>query len=101
MGGLVSDSKEKAQLLIDQFKSAFTKDTGDTHLPDTTKRCRTQIPPLSITTIGVEKLLRNINPAKAQGPDMIPNLVLKTCASQLAPALSTIFQISIDSGKLP
>ena len=49
----------------------------------------------------VQKLLQGINISKAQGPDKIANIMLKTCAIQLAPALSTIFQRSIDLGKLP
>ncbi|XP_061168251.1 uncharacterized protein LOC133177179 [Saccostrea echinata] len=42
----------------------------------------------------------NINICKAQGPDKIPNIVLKTCATQLAPGLAIIFQHSVDAGKL-
>ena len=45
--------------------------------------------------------LININTSKAEGPDNISNTVFKNCASQLSPALATIFQCSIDSGKLP
>ena len=100
MGQLVSDSKEKAQLLVEQFQSVFTRD-DDQRLPDTKKRARRPISPLHITTNGVEKLLHGINTAKAQGPDRVANIMLKTCASQLAPALTNIFQRSIDCGKLP
>ncbi|XP_053403025.1 uncharacterized protein LOC128558204 [Mercenaria mercenaria] len=101
MGRLLNNSKDKAQILVDQFRSVFTKDNGDTQLPNTTKRSRTSIPPLRITTKGVEKLLLAINTAKTQGPDMIPNIILKTCAHELAPALTTIFQLSVDTGSLP
>ena len=83
-----------------QFQSVFTYD-DDQQLPDTKKRARLPISPLHITTNGVEKLFQGINMAKAQGPDQIPNVMLKTCASQLAPTLRNIFQCSIDSGKLP
>ena len=100
MGQLVNDSKEKAQILVEQFQSVFTRD-DDQQLPDTKKRARRPIPPLRITTDGVEKLLRGINTAKAQGPDKIANIMLKTCASQIAPALTNIFQRSVNSGKLP
>ena len=100
MGQLVSDCKEKAQILVEQFQSVFTRD-DDQNLPDTKKRVKRPISPLRITTSGVEKLLLGINTSKAQGPDKIPNIMLKTCASKLAPALATIFQCSIDSGKLP
>ena len=95
MGQLVNDSKENSQQLVEQFQSVFTRD-DDQGLPDTKKRARRPISPLHITTNGVEKLLRGINTAKAQAPDM-----LKTCASQLAPALTNIFQRPIDCGKLP
>ena len=100
MGQLVNDSKEKAQLLVEQFQSVFTRD-DDQRLPDTKKRARRPISPLHITTNGVEKLLHGINTAKAQAPDRIANIMLKTCASQLAPALTNILQRSIDCGKLP
>ena len=46
-------------------------------------------------------LLLGINISKAQGPDKIPNIMQKTCANQLAPAMTTVFQGSTDSGKLP
>ena len=85
---------------MEQFQSVFTRD-DDQRLPDTKKRARRPISPLHITTNGVEKLLRGINTAKAQRPDRIANIMLKTCASQLAPALTNIFQRSIDCGKLP
>jgi hypothetical protein len=45
--------------------------------------------------------MKNIHPSKASGPDNIPNRVLKQCSDHLAPALTIIFQCSIDHGKLP
>ena len=39
--------------------------------------------------------------SKSIGPDNISNVILKNCASQLAPGLSAIFQKSIDCGDLP
>ena len=101
MGQLLNDSKDKAQILVDQFKSVFTQHKNDSFLPEVKKKAKTPIPPIRITTQGVEKLLNNINTSKATGPDKISNIMLKTCASQLAPALRTIFQRSIDTGKLP
>jgi hypothetical protein len=35
------------------------------------------IPPLTITTSGIRKLLDNINPHKASGPDNISGRILK------------------------
>ena len=42
-----------------------------------------------------------INTSKASGPDNLPNMYLKMCAQQLAPALALIFTKSLTSGQLP
>ena len=35
---------------------------------------------ITISIEGVEKLLDNVNKHKARGPDIIPNIILKTCS---------------------
>jgi hypothetical protein len=40
-----------------------------------------------ITENGVIKLLKDLSPHKASGPDQIPTRLLKLCASELAPAV--------------
>ena len=97
---MVSDSKSKANILVKQFQSVFTIDKPG-ELPKTSKTAKHKIPPIKIKTEGVQKLLAHVNPSKASGPDNIPNRILKECANQLAPSLSIIFQLSIDSGELP
>ena len=99
-GKIHSDSQTKAEILINQFKSVFTKRTN-AETPTTKINCSQDISPLVINTNGVTKLLKDLNVAKACGPDGIPNKVLKTCAEQIAPAITTIFQKSIDTGELP
>ena len=47
------------------------------------------------------KLLHNIKVDKAAGPDELPNRVLQECASEITPAVTAIFQKSVDSGELP
>jgi hypothetical protein len=76
---LISDSKGKAELLLDQFKSVFTKTTDNT-LPKTRIQTKTDITPIKIEQNGLDKLLRQANPNKASGPDSIPNGILKECA---------------------
>ena len=97
---MVSDSKSKANILVKQFQSVFTIDKPG-ELPNTSKTAKHNIPPIKIKTEGVQKLLAHVNPSKASGPDNIPNRILEECANQLAPSLSIIFQLSIDSGELP
>ena len=54
-----------------------------------------------IAVSGVEKLMSNIKPHKASGPDNIPCKLLKELAPELAPCLSSMFQESLNSGLLP
>ena len=75
---LVNDSKGKAEILIRQFKSVFTREQHTT-LPKTTKHIKDTIPTIIIRPEGVEKLLTQLNPSKASGPDDIPNKILKEC----------------------
>ena len=50
---------------------------------------------------GVVKLLQQLSPFKAAGPDGITPYVLKTAAEEIAPALTIIFQKSLDTGTVP
>ena len=45
--------------------------------------------------------MENINPNKAVGPDGIPGKILKLCAKELAPILTTLFQASLNQGIIP
>jgi hypothetical protein len=59
------------------------------------------MPAITITTPGVEKLLRELKPHKAAGPDEIPARVLKECATSIAPIPAYIFTKSLETGDLP
>ena len=99
-GSLVCDSKEKAEILLDQFQSVFTRDGGSAP-PHLDPPQHPIISDININTAGVCNLLKAINPHKACGPDQIPNVILKNCADTLAPALRDIFQRSLDTAVLP
>ena len=56
---------------------------------------------ISITTEGVHKLLKGLNPNKASGPDKISPKLLKNMADYLAQPLASLFQASLKQGKVP
>ena len=56
---------------------------------------------INVTCEGVKKLLKNLNPHRAGGPDGLSPRVLRELAEELAPALTTIFQSSLSSGVVP
>ena len=50
---------------------------------------------------GVKKLLQQLNPHTANGPDQIPSHLLKDCAGELTPVISLLFQASINQHSIP
>ena len=54
-----------------------------------------------ISTPGVQKLLANLNPSKAAGPDNLSSRVLKELSDVLADPLARLFHKSLASGHVP
>ena len=55
----------------------------------------------SISVAGILKLLKNLNPGKAAGPDRLKPILLKELCEEIAPIIQVIFERSIQTGKLP
>ena len=55
----------------------------------------------SISVAGILKLLQNLKPGKAVGPDRLKLLLLKELREEIAPIMQVIFERSIQTGKLP
>jgi len=94
-GQLYSVALSKARILSEQFKSVFTRDdpqSADQKLPGSG---HPTIPLLTIDTNGVVKLLHNLNPRKASGPDEVPAHLLQSLAAEVA----QIFEQSIHPWK--
>jgi len=98
-GALYEDSATKADILNKQFSSVFSLET-DNATPKTGHLHET-VPEIVINPKGVYKLLQNINPHKATGPDNIPGNFLKQLAVEVTPVLTQIFTASITQGKVP
>jgi hypothetical protein len=97
---LLSTPKQKAAALNRQYQSVFTEESpGDI----TTKEdgLITLMANILFTKEGVEKLLKNIDPIKASGPDNISTKILKETDTEVAPPLAIIFQHTYDTGQVP
>ena len=100
-GKRADTSKEKANLLNEQFESVFTNSKPDaSHVPDSSSDfpCMDDI---DITENGVFKLLNSLKVHKAAGPDKITARVLKQLAPVISPMLTTIFRRSYETGEIP
>ena len=109
-GKLITNPKEQAQLLNNQFCSVFSP-----RYTVTAEEFQLRCPPppqpdlpeytdcknINITEEGVKKLLLNLDPNKACGPDGIPPRLLKIVAEEVTPALTLLFRNSYQTGTLP
>ena len=99
-GKLITDRLKRTNILNNLFLSVFTKenilDIPTLHGPDFP-----DLPELSISQDGVEKLLNGIKVSKASGPDLIPCRFLKELAHEIAPILTIIYKQSLQDGVLP
>ena len=99
-GVLISENSHKAEALNYQFKSVFTEEDINATMPNLGEGFPS-MPNIDISVNGIEKLLTDLNPNKATGPDNIPGRILKMGAHEVAPALATIFRKSLETGSLP
>ena len=116
----VTSNVDKANALNRQFQSVFSSRSAsdlvklcqgallsgvqsglDLLIPDSFQCKVPTMPDIDISASGVLKLLTRINPSKAAGPDAIKPVVLKKLAHKIAPAVSAIFQLSLDTGTVP
>jgi hypothetical protein len=95
-----SDPKVKAKILNNQFSSVFTREDL-TNTPTMDSYPYPSMDPFTVTVNGVTKLLSELDPHKAQGPDGIPPKFLKEFATDIAPALTLVFQASLTQGRVP
>ena len=99
-GVLVDDTKLKAEILNKQYHSVFTPEHEDEQIPNLNDNYPS-MNEIYITVNGTQKLLQNLNPSKATGPDEIPSRILKQYAQEFAPHLTHIFNISLSRGEVP
>ena len=95
---LAITDQSKADSLVDQFTSVFSKEKNNG------PKCPQLFPDMPVFEIGeegVRKLLSGIDANKAGGPDGIPARFLKEAANELAPVYTQLFQQSYETGELP
>ena len=88
-----------AKMRVQDLKTAggLPSDTIPHLQQDTT----TKMPEIEISKNGLLKLLKNLKPGKAAGPDRLKPLLLRELREEIAPIIKIIFDRSLQTGKLP
>ena len=111
-----SQNKDKANILNSQFQFVFSQLAPlklgqicldklqhyfSEKIPEKFKCNYPQMPEIDINLNGIIKLLSNLQPDKAAGPDEIKPTVLRELRMEIAPVIKMIFEKSLATGKLP
>jgi len=97
---LCANSKGKASIMLNEFTSVFTRE-DTSNIPTLNGQPYPSIENLQIHQDGVTKLLKDLDPNKASGPDNIPCRLLKQLIQELSPVVTAICCQSLESGILP
>jgi len=103
-GEVKHSATEKAEVLNAQFQSVFSKPTPvplNVLCEDAVRSPDVMMPQIQFTVAGIDKLLVELNPHKAAGPDGVKPLILKNLHMVIAPTLQIIFQKAYDSHRTP
>ena len=94
------EDDEKADILLRQFSSVFTKEpSGD--IPRIAQRCMSGINMAEITEERVRKKLAELNTKKSTGPDDIHAMILVELIDYISKPLTALFNLTLETGKIP
>jgi hypothetical protein len=89
-----------ANIFNNFFQSIFSNN-NNLPLPDINLYEDNNLRDIVLTEDEVHKELTKLNPSKAQGPDNLPTQVLKECAQELTPSITTLFNSTLENGTVP
>ena len=96
------DFKEKAELFNNFFTRQCSLVNKNSKFPLvlTKKNCQS-LSTVGFSTYDILKIIRNLNPNKAHGHDMISVGILKICNESIYKPLAIIFWPCLQNGKFP
>ena len=97
----VTDPADKAQMFIAYFHSVFSTPKTGIALPAVSVKSDNMLANIVLSEIDVINVLKGLDVNKSSGPDDIPQKVLRECADELTPSLTTLFNLSMSTCTFP
>ena len=92
----ITHFKEKTQIFNDFLVENTSKLSTDSF-----KRTNNFLSTISFTKDDIAKIIKNLNPNKAHGFDMISIRMIKICGESILKPLELIFKSCLENGKFP
>ena len=99
-GKLTENNQEKTEVLNNFFQSVYTSEDKN-NIPTFEKKTDKVISTISVTENDMYNALKNLNPNKSQGPDLLHPRILKELAKQLSYPLKKLFDRTMLEGNIP
>ena len=99
IGNIVNTPTEMAEILFQQYKSAFSNPV-EMQL-DTSTAPTTRLDDIVFNEANIKSAIDEVSNNAASGPDGFPALMLKNCKNELATPLYLLWRKSLDSGEVP
>ena len=98
----VTDFQEKANIFNNFFADQCSIGSNNSELPVTlTRKTHESLSTIDFSTDDILKIIRNLDPNKAHGHDMISIRMIEICDTSICRTLKLIFQSCLESGKFP
>ena len=94
-------AKGKANVFCQTFADKCRLPDADDQSPSMTRSTPTSLNKVIFKPKNIRRILQQLQPDKASGPDLIPSRVLKECCAELAGPLSRLFQLCFSCGVFP
>ena len=102
VGKMMSQISADAKLFfIQQSQQSVSNCNNEIPRINTTPTITSTLTNFKTTPTDVEDLLQQLDTSKSNGSDGIPTRLLKEAASELAPSLSALFNLSFETGQTP
>ena len=99
-GTTAVSSVSKAEIFAQTFALNSTLDDSG-HIPPSYRTSDSILPTIKILNNDVFHALSGLDPRKAYGPDGIPPIILKNCASVLTPCLVKLYRLCLSTSTFP
>lgn len=100
-GKIASSTLDIVNLFADHFQSVYEGEISDNNVPSYTYPNTIHLQNFFITRESCLNKITSLDPNKSAGPDNIPPIFLKQCASAISGPLTTLFNHLLSSGHFP
>ena len=101
-GNFITDFRQKAELFNSFFAEQCSTLQNSSKLPtNLAPRTDQLLTSINFSQDDILKIIQNLNPNKAHGPDKINIRIIKICGNSLCKPLGLIFKSSIIKGEFP